>query len=120
MIVWRVLVTGGRDWDDEALVEWRFRRLPPRSLVVHGGARGLDRIADAVARRLGHSVERHPADWTAHGRAAGIIRNAEMVALGAGECLAFPGPASRGTWDCVDRAYAAGIFVEVLGPWGRR
>ncbi|WP_306365350.1 SLOG family protein [Nocardia sp. CC227C] len=52
--------------------------------------------------------------------AAGTRRNAEMVALGADLVLAFPleGPRarSRGTWDCVDRARAAEIPVEIQTP----
>lgn len=74
--------------------------------------------------------EPHPADWfracdancyhrpRPDGRCAmaGHIRNQEMVDLGADLVLAFPLPGprtrSRGTWDCVKRAEAAGIPVE--------
>lgn len=46
---------------------------------------------------------------------AGLVRNQLMVDLGADICLAFPLPGSRGTWDCMGRAEAAGIKVINLG-----
>lgn len=54
--------------------------------------------------------EVHDADWNEYGRAAGPIRNQEMVDAGADVCLAFPtgGP---GTRDCMRRARDAGIRV---------
>lgn len=63
-----------------------------------------------------HPPKRHR-DGTPYCPAAGNYRNADMVALGADLVLAFPlpGPRSRstGTWDCVKRAEAAGLPVEV-------
>jgi hypothetical protein len=109
--------------------------------VVHGAARGADRFAAEwchLPEEPGYHVtvveEPHPADWghcrpecshppkfrrdgTPYCPAAGNYRNAEMVALGADLVIAFPLPGprerSRGTWDCIDRAEAAGITVEV-------
>jgi hypothetical protein len=64
-----------------------------RLILVHGGCpEGADALAVKVARQLGvpeSGIERHPADWDAHGRQAGFIRNAEMVATGADVVLAF-------------------------------
>lgn len=49
--------------------------------------------------------------------AAGPRRNSEMVALGADLVLGFPlagdRKRSRGTWDCLDKAEAAGIRREI-------
>jgi hypothetical protein len=65
------------------------------------------------ARRRGLWLVVHAADWSRHGRAAGPIRNAAMLARRPERVLAFPGPESRGTWDLVRRARRLGIPVEV-------
>ena len=49
--------------------------------LLHGGARGADRTIGRVANQLGWPVEVLPADWRRHGRAAGPIRNRELLEL---------------------------------------
>lgn len=114
----RILITGSRDWEDVAAIRDAIRAAVgdhPRDdvVVVHGAARGADTIAGKVAQHSGLVEERHPADWSKNGRAAGPIRNAEMVSLGADVCLAFPRGASRGTRGCMALAEKAGIPVIV-------
>jgi hypothetical protein len=68
--VCRVLVTGSRDWMDEAAV-WRAlaeiaRSLPPDQAltIVHGGCpTGADQMADDWGRDFGATIETRPADW---------------------------------------------------------
>lgn len=108
----KIIVTGGRDYQDLVTVRRvlsEYHR-EPRPILVHGGARGADRMAAYVARELGWHVVAYPADWRRHGRAAGPIRNQEMADAGADLCIAFPG--GRGTADMVRRARAAGIPVR--------
>jgi hypothetical protein len=116
----RILVTGSRDWTDRdtlldaLLLEYAFSDVK-RSIdctVVHGGARGADEMAGRAARRWGMVEEKHPADWRPYGiynPQAGLIRNTEMVALGADVCLAFIKDGSAGATDCANKAEAAGI-----------
>lgn len=118
----RILVTGSRHHTDEHLIAAALAdaltELSPTSAVtlVSGNARGADALAEKYADALGMDVERHPADWGKHGRAAGPKRNQQMVDLGADLCLAFPLEESRGTYDCIRRARAAGIEVRVIEP----
>lgn len=124
----RLLVTGSRHWSNEpaarsALVDaLSVLDVPATQVVlVHGAAPGLDTIASDLASELGMQVESHPAQWETHGRAAGPIRNAEMVAAGADVCLAFPlgGPSgSRGTYNCLRQAHAAGIPTFLVDEGG--
>ena len=114
----RILITGSREWTDReairrALIEaGQSAGVHPQAVtVVHGGARGADRIAAELAREFGCNVEVHVADWDQHGKAAGHRRNAEMVAASADVCLAFPMGESRGTRGCMRLAEQAGIPV---------
>jgi len=111
----RVLVCGGRDYDDQGEV-WsalsdlraRFGRLT----VIQGGATGADMLAREWAfRQSSVRLINEPADWQKHGKAAGTIRNQLMVDEYRPELvLAFPG--GRGTADMVRRAKAAGVPVR--------
>lgn len=120
----RVLITGSRDWDTPDRVwvalELQFGRAYVENktlVVIHGGARGADSQAAAWADRPEYrnkvAVGVYTADWDTHGKAAGPIRNQEMVDAGADICLAFPKGKSPGTRDCILRARQAGIPVIV-------
>lgn len=123
----RILVTGSRDWTDRAAV-WRALWSAAREggsepvTVVHGDCpTGADRYAkewchEVIRAGLPCTEEPHPADWSRHGKAAGPIRNQEMVDLGAVVCLSFPLKGSRGTVDCTTRATAAEIPVVSHEP----
>jgi hypothetical protein len=127
----RILVTGSRDWTDTASVVRAFteavlRHYPdgvPKPFdwstveLRHGCARGLDSTAARIAAKWGMQVKGIPADWDMHGRAAGSIRNGQLVAMSplADELLTFALPHSVGTFDCARKARAAGIVVYDYG-----
>jgi hypothetical protein len=113
----RVLVCGGRDFSDKALA---FRVLDglharqPITALIEGGARGADTIGREWAIQYRSIVVRtFPADWATHGRAAGPIRNQQMLDEGRPDLVvAFPG--GKGTADMVRRAKEAGVPIETL------
>lgn len=110
----RVLVTGSRTWTDLAAIETALlEQIGPDGdlpTLIHGACpSGADRVASRIADRWGWDLEPHPADWAAHGKAAGFRRNAEMVAAGADVCLAFIRGGSRGASHCAGLAARAGI-----------
>jgi hypothetical protein len=116
----RILITGSRSWTDQRAIAHAISDYLhsvgssiggawPLPIVVHGGARGADRLADVVARNWGWTPEPHPADWARYGRSAGYRRNAAMVALGADVCLAFIRGDSAGATHTAALAEAAGI-----------
>ena len=115
----RILVTGSRNWTDREVVRralWEESGGMPATLV-HGACPygGADIIAAVLAAGWGWRVEPHHAQWGRYGKAAGPMRNREMVDLGASVCLAFPLGASRGTRGCMELARAAGITVRNFG-----
>jgi hypothetical protein len=116
----RLLVTGSRSTTptQAEFIRMKLARLrewlsPERGLIIVQGkcpAGGVDAVAEIWAYETpGVENESHPAEWTKLGKAAGMARNSAMVKLGADMVAAFPGPASRGTWDCLQKAVAAGI-----------
>lgn len=79
----KVLVTGSRDYGDkrrlyEMLDRWQEQE--GLDTIIEGCARGADRLAERWAQDRGVPIIHCPADWGQHGRAAGAIRNKEMVA----------------------------------------
>lgn len=109
-----VLVCGGRNYQDWKRLSDELDRLPV-SEIIEGGAPGADLLARqwAVANKV--SVVTFKADWKIHGRAAGPIRNQQMIDDGSPELvLAFPG--GRGTADMMSRATKAGIPVVQILP----
>jgi hypothetical protein len=110
----RFIVCGSRGWTRQDLIADRLFWLPPDAVVVHGAARGADRLASREAAKLGLVIETHPADWERHGRKAGVIRNWNMARLGAELCLAFWDGRSYGTYQMMGAALHYGISVEVV------
>lgn len=110
----RVIVTGGRDFNDpvpvRALVQAAAAVLgAERVVVVHGGARGADLLGALAARQLGFPTEVFRANWDALLRAAGPVRNREMLEAGVDLVVALPG--GTGTNDMVDIAKNAGVPI---------
>ncbi|HWY35733.1 MAG TPA: DUF2493 domain-containing protein [Nitrosopumilaceae archaeon] len=98
----QVIVTGGRDYNDWATVKSVLDFHQP-DVVIQGGAKGADRLARVWAMTKGIEPITVDAEWTKHGRAAGPIRNREMLDKYPNAfVIAFPG--DRGTADCVRAA----------------
>jgi hypothetical protein len=114
----RVLVCGGRDFDDRARLYAALDRLHLQhgfSLLIAGGAQGADTLAVQWARSRGIRTKIFMARWITEGRAAGPIRNARMLNEGRPDLVvAFPG--GKGTDGMV--AMARGAGVEVVMPLG--
>ncbi|TRC99674.1 DUF2493 domain-containing protein [Mesorhizobium sp. WSM4303] len=80
------------------------------SIVVHGDAIGADRLAGAWAESRQIPVRAFPADWETHRRAAGPIRNKQMLDEGTPD-LVFAFPGGRGTANMVLQSRNAGVLV---------
>jgi hypothetical protein len=109
----KVLVCGGRDFQDEHFVfDWldKLHKQYDFTQVIHGDARGADTLAKRWAKQEGIPQLACPADWEKHGKSAGFIRNKQMLVDGKPDMVvAFPG--GRGTMSMTTLAKAAGVTV---------
>lgn len=113
----RLAIVGSRGYQHLQLVAAFVSGLRPSTVVVSGGARGVDRAAEQAARSLGRAVDVLPAEWQRHGRSAGYRRNEQLVASVDG-LVAFWDGASRGTAHSIRLARQRGIWLRVYGPRG--
>jgi hypothetical protein len=131
----RVLCCGSRSWTDVEKIHKELDRLIRHDstdiVVVHGdqGAdaqgnplynkpdhmarSGADKLSGRAASMLGLPVERHPADWRRHGKAAGYKRNIAMLESGIDLVLAFWDGESPGTAHTIREASKRRIPVEI-------
>ena len=109
----RVLVCGGRDFEDQRLLIRTLDALHRErgiGVVINGGAPGTDTLAKNWALMRGIDVQTYAANWAEHGRAAGPKRNQQMLDEGKPDLVvAFAG--GIGTADMVRRARTAGVVV---------
>lgn len=107
-----LLVCGGRDFASWTRLVEALDRVAARMTirqVRHGAARGADALVDRWARLRGLPVDPVPARWREHGRAAGALRNAEMLSRRPAVVAAVAFPGGAGTADMVRRLAEAGV-----------
>lgn len=116
----RILITGSRHWmlrnDIQAVIADRLamtRLVDNEVLYVRHGdnPNGADKFAKLIVQQYNQAgitdivEEPYPADWDEHGKAAGPIRNQQMLDDNppVDEIHAFPLQDSRGTVDMMKR-----------------
>lgn len=109
----KVIVTGGRSFDDKELVR-KALRVIGATHVVHGDCSGVDSIARDWARDNNKMQSAYPIsdeEWNKFGRAAGPMRNRRMLKDNTDSAclLAFTG--GNGTKNCVETAKSFKIMV---------
>lgn len=110
----RAIIAGGRDYQLTAAdFEWldQFRERMGIAEVITGGASGADNGGDEWARTRGIPRYVFYADWKAHGRVAGPLRNRQMAEVAGphAACVLFPG--GRGTANMLTEAMRVGMKV---------
>jgi hypothetical protein len=119
------LICGDRNWTSADVIRSYiapYRKHFKGLTIVHGDCRGADKIGAAVAKSLDCHIRAFPAKWDQHGKAAGPIRNQQMLDEGKPSMvLAFHDniEQSRGTADMVRRAKKAGVPVTVINANGQ-
>lgn len=121
----RVLICGDRDYDKPHVINVLLEGLfftaepsPEALTIIEGCARGADKVAcewDDPAVTHMH----FPAEWDKYGKAAGPIRNKQMLDAEPDVVFAFHDniKESRGTKDMATIASEAGIPVYVVSRY---
>jgi hypothetical protein len=105
-------VTGGRVYTDRQHVYdvLNIFHESHRDFVLHvGDARGVDEFVREWAYENDVTCIVYIAHWNEYGKAAGPIRNRDML-RNADKLIAFPG--GKGTRDCIAGARHIGIMVD--------
>jgi hypothetical protein len=102
----RLIVAGGRDFVDYALLEKSLMAIAEGDLknravsIVSGMARGADSLAVEFAKKHNVKLYEFPANWAKYGKTAGFKRNQQMAEEADG-LLAFWDGQSLGTADMI-------------------
>ena len=115
--MFRVIIAGGRDYNNyndlAKTMDYLLQNVTEDIQVISGMAHGADHLGEQYAKERGYSIRYFPADWDAHGKSAGYLRNIEM-ANHADALVAFWDGKSRGTKHMIDIAVDKGLKVRVI------
>jgi hypothetical protein len=101
-MVMKLIIAGGRDFTYistpmiDSFLEAHNMYWRNIEQVVSGGASGVDTAGENFANAVDIEIERFPADWNTHGKAAGPIRNRQMAEYADALLLIWDGE-SRGS-----------------------
>jgi len=121
----RVLICGSRDAPDDADMQHRLNLLLHELEITYGSIRevisgcadGGDRLGERWAQSESIPIQRFPAPWKEHGRAAGPIRNRQMLREGLPTHVVAiwnGSEKSKGTLDMIRVATQNGVPVSIL------
>jgi hypothetical protein len=123
---YRVIIAGSRDvpylpryinlLDNkmrQVLYEWLNTPMDEMVIqleIIEGGASGGDHLGRLWAEAYGIPYQTFPADWDKHGKAAGYIRNSQMVEVADALVLIWDGK-SKGSANVKSLAEKKGIKI---------
>ena len=117
--MYKIIIAGGRDFNDYDLLEKEvsgfLKTLDVDSglEIVSGGAKGVDAMGERFAQENDIAVKLFPADWSKYGRGAGPKRNKQMAEY-ATHLIAFWNGESKGTKSMITLAKKNNLNVNVI------
>lgn len=117
--IFRIIIAGGRDFNDYNLLKEKVdnliseKRKTHQIYIVSGKARGADSLGEKYANENGFNIVEFPADWDKFGKSAGYKRNVEM-AENADALIAFWDGDSRGTKHMIDIAKEKNLPTRII------
>ena len=98
----KVAVIGSRGFNDYELVKKTLSKIQI-TLLISGGALGADTLGEKYAKDNGIETKIFKPDWEKHGKAAGMLRNTDIINE-AELVVAFWDGSSKGTLDSINKA----------------
>lgn len=111
----KIAIVGSRGFTDLNQVSAYVRALPPGTIIVSGGAMGVDRAAENAAKRAGMETKIFPANWPLYGKRAGYLRNVDIVTT-SDRVVAFWDGQSKGTLHSIELARKQRKPLEIFTP----
>lgn len=123
----KVLIAGSRSWSDythirqvmDDVMDMQVEIGDPITEVISGTASGADQLGERWAAARNLTISRYPANWNRDGRAAGYIRNKEMVDSLDPKCdmvVVFWDGESRGSQHTITLSETKGVCHRVVTP----
>ena len=112
----RILICGERAFYDPRPIEEFISRFNTPITIIHGAAPGADTLAGRIGQACNHEIISFPAQWERYGRAAGPIRNRQMLDEGKPDLIvAFfnDRSKSRGTNNMISQAEQANKLIAI-------
>ena len=131
----RIIIAGGRDFDDysllrtkviyavkDVLIKVNQKNLIPKQQVtiISGTAKGADSLGEQFAKEFELALKQMPAQWDAYGKSAGYRRNVQMAEFAReddnaqGILIAFWDGKSRGTKHMIEIAQKHDLMIYVF------
>lgn len=108
----KLAVIGSRSFSDYGLLKDTLDAYDI-DIIISGGARGADNLAEVYAHQNSIPKRIFLPDWGAYGRAAGMIRNKDIVE-NCDMLIAFWDGESRGTYNSIQLAEKLGKPAHIV------
>ncbi len=110
----KICVVGSRDFQDSELLDTVLSKIfSTNDILISGGAKGADTIAEEWAKDNGYHVKIYRPNWEKYQKSAGFRRNEVMVDK-SDTVIAFWNGESRGTAHSIELAVATGKLNKII------
>ena len=109
-------VVGSRNFNDYTLMKKyldKIHTVEPITCIVSGGAQGADKLSEKWAKEYNIGTKIFIPDWKRFNKAAGYIRNADIVKE-ADKIIAFWNGKSKGTKHTIDICKKEGKKCKII------
>ena len=110
----KIAVVGSRNFSNYQILKDTLDKYKNKcKLIISGGAKGADKLAEKYAEENGIETKIFKPDWKRYGKGAGLIRNKQIVE-NADLIIAFWDGKSKGTAHTITYAQKSGKQVEII------